>query len=274
MEANNRLLDINVQWSVRRGRSGDLFEPKIDNTLRTGSGQYLALEKLASFGQKLKQTFTSEFYSPMMTSKVNACRMRFFYFINGEPETISATHLEIFIRYANKRTAEPKSILKLHLNISGDLQQRWNFAAAQFTSTAPFQFVFRGVLGTNRSRIAVDDISFDPSGCQASAVSPVTPTTSTTTTTGQPVTGQSRVTDGTTPPVTMTPKPGVGHRQSPDGNTGGKIAAGILIPLFVILGAIGGYFAYQKYQKSRARGDEHITLSMRNIQEKEEEKEE
>ena len=71
----------------------------------------------------------------------------------------------------------------------------------------------------------------------------------------------------------MTPKPGVGHRQSPDGNIGGKIAAGILIPLFVILGAIGGYFAHQKYQKSRARGDEHITLSMRNIQEKEEEKE-
>ena len=250
-------LGINVEWNIRRGRYGDTFEPLIDNTLRTGSGHYLALETLLS---NLKQTFTSEFYSPMMTSTSNgnACRMRFFYFINGEPVTISATHLDIYIRYANKRTAEPKSILNLRLNINGDLQQRWNFVATQFTSTAPFQFVFRGVLGTNRSRIAVDDISFDPSGCQASVVNPVTPTT-----TGQPVTGQSGWTDGT--PVTVTPKPGV-HRQSPHSNTGGKVAAGILIPLLLVLGAIGGYFAYQKYQ-NRPRGDEHITLSMKNIQE-------
>lgn len=250
-------MGINVEWNIRRGQYSDLFDPKIDNTLRTGYGRFLALETLR-YSRNLKQTFTSEFYSPMMTSQnQNACRMRFFYFINGEPVTISKTNLNIYVRFANKRTVEPTSILLVKLNIQGDLQQRWNFATAQFTSTQPFQFVFRGVLGTNFSRLAIDDISFDPSGCLASTVNPLTPTTS------QPVTSATGQT-GTGAPVTITPLPGV--RRQPPRSNGGKVAAAIIVPLFVVLGVIGAFFAYQKYQK-RARGDEHITLSMKNIQE-------
>lgn len=251
-------LQNNVKWGIRKGQGSDLFDPNIDNTLRTGNGGYLSLDY--TYDKKLTQTFTSEFYSPMMTSQnQNSCRMRFFYFINGEPPTIQKTTLDIYIRFANKRTVELKSILLLKLNLKDDLQQRWNFATVQFTSTTPFQFVFRGHLGTDFARIAIDDISFDPSGCLASSVTPLGPPT-----TPQPVTTQTGRT-GTGNPVTVTPSPAIRHQQKPEGGNGGKIAAAILVPLFVILGLIGAFFAYQRYQK-RARGDEHITLSMKGIQ--------
>ena len=48
--------------------------------------------------------------------------------------------------------------------------------------------------------------------------------------------------------------------------TGGKVAAGILIPLFLVFGVIGAFFGYRKYQQSQ-RGDDNIALSMRGIQE-------
>lgn len=250
-------LSNNVEWRLRKGVGSDLFDPDIDSTLRTGNGKYLSLG--FNFDRKLKQTFTSEFYSPMMTSQnQNACRMRFFYFIDGELATIAKTDLNIYIRYASKRTLEP-SILRLRLNLQADLQQRWNFAAVQFTSTQPFQFVFRGVLGTDFSRIAIDDISFDPSGCLASAVTPLGPPT-----TPHPVT-QTTGNQTNTPATPATPSPDIRHPAKPEGSNGGKIAAAILVPLFVILGVLGAFFAYQRYQK-RTRSDEHITLSMKAIQ--------
>lgn len=251
-------LQNNVKWGLRKGQGSDLFDPNIDNTLRTGNGGYLSLDY--TYDKKLTQTFTSEFYSPMMTSQnQNSCRMRFFYFINGEPPTIQKTTLDIYIRFANKRTVELKSILLLKLNLKDDLQQRWNFATVQFTSTTPFQFVFRGHLGTDFARIAIDDISFDPSGCLASSVNPLGPTTL------PPVTAATGQTGVTGAPVTVTSSPNI-HRQQPNKSNGGKVAAAIIVPLFVVLAVIGAFFAYTKYQK-RPRGDEHITLSMKGIQE-------
>ena len=135
---------------------------------RSRYGQFVALETKPNLTSNAttNATNTAQFYSPMMTSQAGKhCKMRFFYFINGEPISIEATTLDISIRYASKREVESKPILRLSLNIQGDLQQRWNKAVTSFQSTAPFQFVFRGVLGTNASRIAVDDLSFDPSGC-------------------------------------------------------------------------------------------------------------
>src|SRR5699024_8247298 len=126
----------------------------------------------------MQMTYTAEFYSPMMTSQnQQSCRMRFFYFINGEPVSISATHLDIYIRYANKLTPESQPIKRISLNIQGDMQQRWNKAVTSFQSTQPFQFVYRGVLGTNASLIAVDDISFEYSGCATSQTQHLTTTT-------------------------------------------------------------------------------------------------
>lgn len=265
MEQQNSPLANNVEWNMRRSSSSpaDVYNPRIDSTLRTGRGMFLVLETLIN-SQNLRKTFTSEFYSPMMTSQNgNSCRMRFFYFINGEPVTITNTHLDIFIRFANKRTVEATSILNLKLNIRGDLQQRWNFAVVQFQSQAqPFQFVFRGALGTNLSRVAVDDISFDPSGCLASTVKPLGPTTP------QPVTSKTDVT--TITPVTVTSLPKKLRQKPNDSPAGPKIAAGILVPLFVILSVIGAYFGYQRYQKKKRDDDtQHITMSMKNIQEEE-----
>src|SRR5699024_10684828 len=143
----------NVLWSLKKASYADLFEPQIDHTRRDSYGRYMALEPLPN-ADYLKQTYTADFFSPMMSSQnQQACRMRFFFFINGEPATISATHLDIYIRLASKMTIEPQPITRLRLNIQGDLQQRWNMAVANYQSTKPFQFVFRGVIGTNQSRI-------------------------------------------------------------------------------------------------------------------------
>jgi len=208
----------------------------------------------------VKLTYTSEFYSQMMTSTgLQSCRMRFFYFINGEPVTISSTHLDIYIRFANKLTVEPQRIARVQLNIQGDLQQRWNKAVVPFQSTQPFQFVFRGYLGTNASRIAVDDISFDNNNCAASSVQPLTPTPPPVPTTPSPAPTNS----GNNP--TPTPKPGLNNDKSSSGK-GGKVAAGILIPLFIVFGAIAAFFGYKKYQKSQ-RGNDNIALTMKGIQE-------
>ena len=147
----------------------------------------------------VKATNTGQLYSPMMTSQAGKhCQMRFFYFINGEPISIAATHLDIYIRYASKLEIQSKPILRLRLNIQGDLQQRWNKAVSSFQSTAPFQFVFRGVLGTSASRIAVDDLSFDPSGCVSSQAKPMT-------TTVKPSVTTNSMTQGPTTTATSAP---------------------------------------------------------------------
>lgn len=204
-------------------------------------------------------TYTSDFYSPMLTSQQN-CRMRFFYFINGEPASIYKTVLRIYIRYASKLQPESLPITQISLNVQGDLQQMWNKAVTQFQSTQPFQFVFRGTLGTNLSRIAIDDISFDQN-CASSSILPLTTTTPSPTSSVGGNTGKTGATDG--PPVTFTNLPTI-NRQKDKGSSGGKVAAGVLIPLFLVFAAIGAYFGYRKYQQHQ-RTDENISLSMKGI---------
>lgn len=180
-----------------------------------GNGKYLALESVRTFGQqKVPMTNTASFYSPMMTSQNGQnCRMRLFYFINGEPLNISKSHLDIYIQYANKLQPESQPVSSLSINIQSDLQQRWLKAVVPVQSAQPFQFVFRGYLGTNLSRIAVDDISYDLN-CATSSVQPLTTTPRPTAATNPG--GVTGFTDGH--PVTFTNMPTIGRQKDKSGS--------------------------------------------------------
>ena len=143
----------------------------------------LVPKPLYNGGKQYKTTNEAAFTTAMFTSSSSGdgCRMRFFYFINGEPVNISASQLLIYIRFAYKATKEATPLATLRLNINGDLQQRWNKAVVAFTSpTSPFQFVFSGHLGSSASRMAVYDISYD-TNCVYSRVPPFADATTTTT---------------------------------------------------------------------------------------------
>ena len=142
---------------------------------RSETGHFIGLEP-KRYGHH-KNTNTADFYSPMVTSRPGQqCRLRFFYFIHGEPVKVMFTDLRLYVWYASKLAPEKTPLTKISIGIREDMQQRWNKAVVPLSSTEPFRVVFRGFIGTTASRIAIDDITFD-SNCVASSVLPMTTTT-------------------------------------------------------------------------------------------------
>lgn len=129
----------------------------------------------------------------MITTK-GFCRLRFYFFINGPPATVSSSKLQIFVRYARKKTKEAISLADLQLNAKEDLQQKWSSFVVQLNSADPFQFVFTGLLADNATAIAVDDITYN-TNCLPSKV--------------------SRVTTTVLPPVTVSDQPSTVTTQEP-----------------------------------------------------------
>jgi len=122
----------------------------------------------------------SEFYLPLLrTFPATNCRMRFFYYFNVNSSlSVSGTKLEVFIRYADKSERESAPIRSISLSsTSDDVTQRWIKSTADFVSIRPFQFVFRAYLSTTQSRIALDDITFDPNCVSVARLSQSTTTT-------------------------------------------------------------------------------------------------
>lgn len=142
----------------------------------------------------------------MITTK-GFCRLRFYLFINGPPATVSSSKLQIYVRYARKKTKEVVSLIDVHLNARGDLQQKWNAFVVQFNSADPFQFVFTGLLADNATAMAVDDITYS-TNCLPSKVNRAT------TTVLPPVTVTSH------PPTLTTQGPSKYHQKPADSTKG------------------------------------------------------
>lgn len=164
------------------------FGPFIDNTYRTISGRYFAL--LPNQHSSGNDSMGDIFYTRMLTSNPGkACQMRFDYYTDGESTKVAQIHLDIHVRLVDSRDMQTKPVTQ----IVGNINQTWTRALVEYQSSTPFQFVFYGRQADRKSRLAVDDISFDLAGCAMSKA--VRSFTTSTTTTPSPSTssGHSNV---------------------------------------------------------------------------------
>src|SRR5699024_1841295 len=98
---------------------------------RSKTGHFFALQTAGS-GSTVGLSY-GDFYSPMWytASKESSCKVRFFYFINGPPETVRKTKLQLYVRYATKAVLETSPIAEVSLGSAEELQQRWNMAVVK-----------------------------------------------------------------------------------------------------------------------------------------------
>lgn len=196
------------------------------------------------------------FYTRMLTSaNGKSCSMRFYYYTDGEPINVTRITLNIHARLVTNKEMDSRPLLQ----VAGNMRQAWSKVVVRYQSTTPFQFAFNAHQMDTRSRLAVDDISFDPNTCAPSTATRQKFSTTTTPPSKQPTSNSGHRTSTSTPPSIS--KPNKHH------GPGGAIAAGILVPLLLVLGAIGGYYGYRRYRRLNSHG-ENMALSFSGLKSK------
>ncbi|KAM4543911.1 MAM and LDL-receptor class A domain-containing protein 1 [Fundulus diaphanus] len=137
-------------WLIKAGSTPTFGTgPSSDHTLRDPSGHYLYLE--SSFPQGVGDT--ARVIGPLLSRRSSQCKMRFYFHMSGD----GIGTLSVFTK--------SEGGLHLLLNLTGDQGNYWKMKELQLSSTADFQVVFEGKVGSSeKGDICLDDITFSP-GC-------------------------------------------------------------------------------------------------------------
>ncbi|KAH9417832.1 hypothetical protein DERP_013092 [Dermatophagoides pteronyssinus] len=143
------------------------YEPLIDNTQRNGNGNYFLLVPKPEWNQPL---IHADFYTPIFRTQTtntndlndNSCHFRFFWYMHSDFDKISMERLEVYVQELtdDMKNSTGSLISKLFLRGQYDQQQRWNKQVILHKSHRPFQFIIRGILNYEKTRIAIDDLSY------------------------------------------------------------------------------------------------------------------
>lgn len=199
------------------------------------------------------------FYTRTVASKRpnDACTVRFFYYTNGPEVNITRLHF-----YVHPKPLNGPMLTTPLFQATGDTEQRWKKGVARYTSTSPFQFAFRGVQSAWAPSLAIDDISFDLKKCIL--IDNVASSSSTTPRTTSASSGRVPTTPTTPGGPTSTSSPETrpsGHHKKP------PVALAIVLPLLLVLGSVGGFFAWRRYQRRSAlNANERLTLRMSTVE--------
>lgn len=131
---------------------------------RAISGHYFIL---ANVNETISPNYPSDdiFYTRMVTStNGKGCAVRFFYYTDGELLNVTKITLNVHARLVTSLDMDNKPIVQL----IGNTAQAWTRAVVRYQSITPFQFVFNAHQMDTRSKLAIDDISFDPDSCAMS----------------------------------------------------------------------------------------------------------
>ena len=82
--------------------------------------------------------------------------------MHSDFDKISMERLEVYVQELtdDMKNSTGSLISKLFLRGQYDQQQRWNKQVILHKSHRPFQFIIRGILNYEKTRIAIDDLSY------------------------------------------------------------------------------------------------------------------